>query len=155
MKLDIRFLIGWFLFGGISGAGAGQLATGFGLGFPATDAFLATSLIAIGIGIYGATFPIFRYRNQLEKAQQQSVKRPDPLLSFRLLVLARAVMITGLGFLGWHIGQLIWLWLFSISPTGLVLPTLVGVGASLLMYLGGLGAEYNCRLPKDPDGETA
>lgn len=155
MKLDIRFLIGWFLFGGISGAGAGQLATGFGLGFPATDAFLATSLIAIGIGIYGATFPIFRYRNQLEKAQQQVVKRPDPLLSFRLLVLARAVMITGLGFLGWHIGQLIWLWLFSISPTGLVLPTLVGVGASLLMYLGGLGAEYNCRLPKDPDGETA
>ncbi len=155
MKLDVRFLIGWFLFGGISGAGAGQLATGFGLGFPATDAFLATSLIAIGIGIYGATFPIFRYRNQLEKAQQQSVKRPDPLLSFRLLVLARAVMITGLGFLGWHIGQLVWLWLFSISPTGLVLPTLVGVGASLLMYLGGLGAEYNCRLPKDPDGETA
>jgi len=155
MKLDVRFLIGWFLFGGISGAGAGQLATGFGLGFPATDAFLATSLIAIGIGIYGATFPIFRYRNQLEKAQQQSVKRPDPLLSFRLLVLARAVMITGLGFLGWHIGQLVWLWLFSIAPTGLVQPTLVGVGASLLLYLGGLGAEYNCRLPKDPDGETA
>jgi hypothetical protein len=155
MKLDIRFLIGWFVFGGISGAGASQIATGFGFGFPATDAFLATSLIAIGIGIYGATFPIFRYRNQLEKAQHQGVKRPDPLLSFRLLVLARAVMITGLGFLGWHIGQLVWLWLFSIAPTGLVQPTLVGVGASLLMYLGGLGAEYNCRLPKDPDGETA
>jgi len=155
MKLDIRFLIGWFLFGGISGAGAGQLATGFGLGFPATDAFLATSLIAIGIGIYGSTFPIFRYRNQVEKLQQRVVKRPDPLLSFRLLVLARAVMITGLGFLGWHIGQLVWLWLFSIAPTGLVQPTLVGVGASLLLYLGGLGAEYNCRLPKDPDGETA
>ena len=116
---------------------------------------MATSLIAIGIGIYGATFPIFRYRNQLEKAQHQMVKRPDPLLSFRLLVLARAVMITGLGFLGWHIGQLVWLWLFSIAPSGLVQPTLVGVAASLLLYLGGLGAEYNCRLPKDPDGETA
>jgi hypothetical protein len=116
---------------------------------------LATSLIAIGIGIYGSTFPIFLYRNQVEKLQQQVVKRPDPLLSFRLLVLARAVMITGLGFLGWHIGQLVWLWLFSIAPTGLVQPTLVGVAASLLLYLGGLGAEYNCRLPKDPDGETA
>ena len=155
MKLDIRFLIGWFVFGVVAGAVASQLATGFGLAFPATDAFLATSLIAIGVAIYGATFPIFRYRNQLEKAQQKNVKRPDPLLSFRLLVLSRAVMITGLGFMGWHIGQLVWLWLFSIAPAGLVLPTLIGVAASLLLYLGGLGAEYNCRLPKDPDGETA
>jgi hypothetical protein len=155
MKLDIRFLIGWFVFGVVAGAVASQLATGFGLAFPVTDAFLATSLIAIGIAIYGATFPIFRYRNQLEKAQQKNGKRPDPLLSFRLLVLSRAVMITGLGFMGWHIGQLVWLWLFSIAPAGLVLPTLIGVAASLLLYLGGLGAEYNCRLPKDPDGETA
>lgn len=155
MKLDIRFLIGWFVFGVLAGAVASQLAAGFGLAFPATDAFLATSLIAIGIAIYAATFPIFRYRNQLEKAQPKIVKRPDPLLSFRLLVLSRAVMITGLGFMGWHIGQLVWLWLFSIVPTGLVLPTLIGVAASLLLYLGGLGAEYNCRLPKDPDGETA
>jgi hypothetical protein len=155
MKLDIRFLIGWFVIGVVAGAVASQLATGFGLSFPATDAFLATSLVAIGIATYGATFPIFRFRNQIEKAHKTNVKRPDPLLSFRLLVLSRAVMITGLGFMGWHIGQLVWLWLFSIAPTGLVLPTVIGVAASLLLYLGGLGAEYNCRLPKDPDGETA
>jgi cytochrome bd-type quinol oxidase subunit 2 len=155
MKIDLRFLIGWFVFGVVIGAVASQLSTGFGLAFPATDAFLATSLVAIGFAIYGATYPIFRYRNQLEKTQKKNVKRPDPLLSFRLLVLARAVMITGLGFMGWHLGQLIWLWLFSIAPSGLILPTLVGLAAALLLYLGGLGAEYNCRLPKDPDGETA
>jgi hypothetical protein len=155
MKLDIRFLIGWFVFGAVVGAVASQLSTRLGMAFPVTDAFLATSLVAIGLAIYGATFPIFRYRNQVEKTQLKNLKRPDPLLSFRLLVLARAVMITGLGFMGWHLGQLVWLWLFSIAASGLVLPTLAGVAASLLLYLGGLGAEYNCRLPKDPDGETA
>ncbi len=155
MKLDIRFLLGWFVFGAVVGAVASQLATSLGMAFLVTDAFLATSLVAIGLAIYGATFPIFRYRNQVEKTQLKNLKRPDPLLSFRLLVLARAVMITGLGFMGWHLGQLAWLWLFSIAPSGLVLPTLAGVAASLLLYLGGLGAEYNCRLPKDPDGETA
>ena len=155
MKLDIRFLIGWFVFGVIAGTVSSRLSTGFGFAFPATDVFLATSLIAIGLAIYGATFPIFRYRNQVEKAQFQNAKRPDALLSFRLLVLSRAVLITGLGFVGWHIGQLIWLWSFSIAPTGLVAPTIVGAVASLLMYLGGLGGQYNCRLPKDPDGESA
>ncbi|MEY3614306.1 MAG: hypothetical protein RL752_214, partial [Actinomycetota bacterium] len=31
----------------------------------------------------------------------------------------------------------------------------IGLVSSLLMYLGGLGAQYNCRLPKDPDGDRA
>ncbi len=155
MKLDLRFLALWFGFGAIGGGSVAQLTSGYGLAFPATDAFLATSLVAIGIAIYGATFPIFRYRRQVEKLSSQPVKRPDPLLSFRLLVLSRAVMITALGFFGWHLGQLIWLWGFSIAPAGLVSPTIIGAGASLLMYLGGLGAEFNCRLPKDPDGESA
>jgi cytochrome bd-type quinol oxidase subunit 2 len=155
MKLDLRFLAAWFVIGVLAGALVSQLTAGFGLTFATTDAFLATSLVVIGLGIYGATYPIFRYRNQVEKASANRVKRPDALLSFRLLVLSRAVMITGLGFVGWHIGQLIWLWIFSIAPTGLVAPTIVGAVASMLMYLGGLGAEYNCRLPKDPDGESA
>ncbi len=155
MKLDLRFLALWFVFGVIAGGSVAQLTSGYGLAFPASDTFLATSLVAIGIAIYGATFPIFRYRRLVEKQITQAVKRPDPLLSFRLLVLSRAVMITALGFLGWHIGQLIWLWVFSIAPSGLVSPTILGAAASLLMYLGGLGAEFNCRLPKDPDGDSA
>lgn len=155
MKLDLRFLALWFVFGVIAGGSVAQLTSGYGLAFPASDAFLATSLIAIGIAVYGATFPIFRYRRLVEKRITQAVKRPDPLLSFRLLVLSRAVMITAVGFLGWHIGQLIWLWVFSIAPAALVTPTILGAAASLLLYLGGLGAEFNCRLPKDPDGDSA
>ena len=153
MKIDFRFLIAWFLLGGFAGGFAAQLTAGFGLAFPATDAFLAISLVAIGIAIYGATFPIFQYRRRVEKALSQAVKRPDALLAFRLLVLSSAVLITALAFIGWHIGQLIWLWFFSIAPSGLVTPTLVGAACSVLMYLGGLGAEFNCRLPKDPDGD--
>lgn len=153
MKLDVRFLTLWFLLGVIAGAFVAQITSGFGLAFPVTDSFLATSLVVIGIAIYGATFPVFQYRKRVEKAPAQPAKRPDPLLSFRLLVLSRAVMITALGFVGWHIGQLLWLWFFSIAPSGLVTPTVIGVACSALMYLGGLGAQFNCRLPKDPDGD--
>ena len=153
MKLDVRFLTLWFLLGVIAGAFVAQITAGFGLAFPATDSFLATSLVVIGIAIYGVTFPIFQYRKRVEKAPAKPAKRPDPLLSFRLLVLSRAVMITALGFVGWHIGQLLWLWFFSIAPSGLVTPTVIGVACSALMYLGGLGAQFNCRLPKDPDGD--
>jgi hypothetical protein len=155
MKLDLRFLAAWLVFGVIAGGSVAQLTSGYGLAFPATDGFLATSLMAIGIAIYAATFPILRYRRNVEKLATKAIKRPEPLLSFRLLVLSRAVMITALGFLGWHIGQLIWLWGFSISPAGLVGPTSIGAAASLLMYLGGLGAQFNCRLPKDLDGDSA
>jgi hypothetical protein len=153
MKLDIRFLALWSVFSALAGGFVAQLSTGFGTVFPATDAFLASSLVGIGIAIYGATFSIFQYRRRVEKAASQNVKRPDPLLSFRLLVLSRAVIITALAFVGWHIGQLIWLWFFSIAPAGLVTPTIIGLACSALMYLGGLGAEFNCRLPKDPDGD--
>ena len=143
----------WLILGVVAGGFVSQLTAGFGLAFAATDVFLATSLAAIGIAIYGATFPIFQYRRRIEKFPTQSVKRPDPILSFRLLVLSRAVMITALGFIGWHVGQLLWLWFFSIAPAGLVSPTLIGLAVSVLMYLGGLGAQFNCRLPKDPDGD--
>ncbi len=155
MKLDLRFLIVWSLLGVVAGAGVAQLSSGFGFAFPSTDGFLATSLAAIGIAIYAATFPIFRYRRQLEKPASGLVKRPDPLRSYRLLVLARAVLITALGFAGWHLGQLLWLWFFSIAPQGLVSWASIGLVSSVLMYLGGLGAQYNCRLPKDPDGDSA
>jgi hypothetical protein len=34
-------------------------------------------------------------------------------------------MITALGFFGWHIGQLIGLWVFSIAPAGFVGPSII------------------------------
>jgi hypothetical protein len=155
MKLSLRLVLVWLALGVVAGAAVSEMATRFGWIFPATDSLLATSLVAIGISIYGATLSIFRYRRLVERGSGQGVKRPDPLISFRLLVLARAVMIAAAGFLGWHIGQLIWLWFLSIAPAGLVASTIIGAAASLLMYLGGLGAQFNCRLPKDSDGDSA
>ncbi len=155
MRLDLRFVTAWSLLSIIAGALVAQLSSGFGFAFPATDSFLAVSLVAIGATIYAVTFPIFRYRRKLEQAVKQPVARPDPLTSFRLLVMSNAVMITALGFAGWHLGQLLWLWIFSISPQALVSWAGIGLVSSLLMYLGGLGAQYNCRLPKDPDGDRA
>jgi hypothetical protein len=108
-----------------------------------------------GLAIYLLTLPISGYRAKVEKLVSPAPKRPNPFYAFRLLVLARAVMLTGAGFLGWHLGQLVWLVSFSVAPIGLVAPTLFGLGGSGLMLLGGILAELNCRLPKDPDGESA
>lgn len=154
MKLSTPFLLAWTGFGVVVGAMAAQISTGFGLAFPATDSFMASALVIIGLACYAVTFPIYRYRRRVERSVGVSVQRPDPIRSFRLLVLSRAVIITALGFLGWHIGQLIWLWVFAGAPAGLVTPTSMGAVCSVLMYLGGLGAEFNCRAPKDSDGES-
>ena len=155
MKLKPSIVAYWFLAGAVLGISVSQFASVTGSAFLATSSSLSITLGAIGIVIYFLTWPILRYRLKIEKQVHPQPKRPNPFYAFRLLVLSRAITLTGGGFLGWHLGQIIWLFSFSVAPAGLVAPTLFGLGGSALMLLGGLAAEYNCRLPKDPDGESA
>ena len=155
MKLKPTIILYWALAGIVLGLSVSQFASATGSAFLASQPSLILTLALIGITIYLLTLPILRYRIKLEKNEKKQPKRPNPFYAFRLLVLSRAITLTGSGFIGWHLGQLIWLISFSVSPIGLVAPTLFGVGGSLFMLIGGLLAESNCRLPKDPDGETA
>ncbi len=155
MKLKPSVVVYWFLAGLVLGITVSQFASATGSAFMVSNASLSITLGSIGIGIYILTWPILRYRLKIEKQVKPQPKRPNPFYAFRLLVLSRAITLTGAGFIGWHLGQLVWLFSFSVAPQGLVAPTLLGLGGSALMLLGGLAAEYNCRLPKDPDGESA
>jgi divalent metal cation (Fe/Co/Zn/Cd) transporter len=155
VKLKPALLVYWFLAGAIFGASFSAILVASGQPFPQSPSSLAITLVGIAIAVCLATLPIQRYKRQLEKKPNSKIARPNPLTAFRLFVLSRATTIAAAGFVGWHLGQLIWLVSFTLSPAGLVGPTLYGLLASVAMLAGGLVAESNCKLPKDPDGEAA
>jgi hypothetical protein len=155
VKLKPSTLVYWLLAGLVLGLSASQFLVSTGSRFPASELNLQITLVAIGLGIFLATLPIARYRRQVEKQPDARLKRPNPLVSFRLFTLARSINLTSAGFIGWHLGQISWLFAFSVSPQGLVTPSVLGVVSSILMLLGGVLAESNCRLPKDPEDGAA
>ena len=136
----------------VLGFASSQFLVGTGSAFPVAPASLALSLAVIGIGVFAASFPIRKYAKGRERGL--AVKRPNPLVAFRILLLARASVITSAGFLGWFLGQLLWLNTVGNPVEALLVATLMSVGASALMLLLGVLAELNCKVPKDPDGEV-
>lgn len=139
----------------VAGLSSSQLATSFGYSFLVSPASLLIVLPVIAIGIYLASYPIYRYRKKAEKYEVgPRPTRPNPFFAFRVLLVARAVALTGSLFAGWHLGQLLWLISFSVAPAGLVMPTVLGLLGSASMLGGGLLGEYNCRAPRDPGEGT-
>ena len=141
--------------GAVLGLTAAQLATGLGYSFPLSPWSMILMLPLIGVAIYLATLPIYRYRKSLEKWESgPRPSRPNPFFAFRALVMSRAIALTAALFAGWYLGGLIWLVSFSIAPTGLTTPTVFGAVGSLVMLGGGLAGEYNCRAPRGPNEEA-
>lgn len=141
--------------GAIAGLSSAQLATGFGQSFPVSPLSLLIVLPVIAVAIYLATLPIYRYRKKSEKPDSsRRPARPNPFFAYRVLIVSRAVALTGALFSGWHLGQLLWLLSFSVAPSGLVTPTLFGLVGSLSMLGGGLIGEFNCRAPREPGEGT-
>jgi len=136
----------------VLGVSAGEVLVGFGNPFPTSPASLALTLLVTAIGVYAASWPIARYRKHRERGDL--VKRPNPFVAVRILAFARASVITGAGFFGWHLGLIVWLWLFGSLIENLVLPTVMGAASSLALLGASYLAELNCRAPKDSDGEA-
>ena len=157
MTMPIRFqtYLAWLVTGLILGSSAAQFFVSIGQPFPQSPGSLLLTLPLCALGGYLATLPIVRYRKKLEKftsgATKQRPERVNPFYAFRVLVLARAIAIAGTGFLGWHLGQLLWLLAFSVAASALVLPTVFGALGALAMLIGGLLGEQNCKSPKDPE----
>ena len=159
MVLQVKFswsaVLGWSASGLVLGASAAALLVGLGLAFPISPVSLLLILPLIGIAAFIVTLPIRKYRKSSEKEGVERLSRPNPFQSFRLLVLSRAILLTGAGFLGWHVGVLIWVFSFSAAADSVVNPTLFGVIGSFVMSLGGYLAQNNCKTPKDPEGEAS
>ena len=61
--------------------------------------------------------------------------------------------MAGTIFVGWHLGALIWLVVFSVAPIGPVTLTSIALLGSVAMLAGGLIGQSNCKAPRDSDGE--
>ena len=149
--MKILTILAWVVIGAALGFSASELSEALGFSYPLSPNTLLVTLPFIAIAIYLLSLPILRYRKALEKAWPKPVERPNPFYAVRVLVLARAISLTAAGFLGWHLGGLIWLFTFSNAPSQLVTPTLLAVLGSFLMLLAGYLAEFNCRAPKTKD----
>ncbi|HEY7854272.1 MAG TPA: DUF3180 domain-containing protein [Aquiluna sp.] len=131
-----------------------QLFAGFGQSYPQSPITLIVTMPVIGIAVVLATLPIRRYRNAVENySSGPRPERPDPFYALRALVLSRATALAGTIFVGWHLGALIWLVVFSVAPIGPVTLTSIALLGSIAMLAGGLIGQSNCKAPRDSDGE--
>lgn len=147
-------LLGFFAIGLVLSISAIQLLAGNGLPFPLSPNSLLITLPLMGIVVYLASWPIYRYRRELEHFTQGArPARPNPFYAFRVMVLARATALAGSLFFGWHLGAGFWLLAFSVAPGALLAPTGFGLLGSAVMLVGGLLGQLNCRTPKNGDGE--
>lgn len=127
-----------------------QLFAGFGQSYPQSPISLIVTMPLIGVAVIMATLPIYRYRKALESySSGPRPERPSSLYAVRALVLSRATALAGTIFLGWHLGALIWLVVFSVAPTGPVIQTTFALLGSILMLIAGLIGQNNCKAPRD------
>lgn len=133
------------------------LSSGMALAY--SHPLLAINLFLTGLVVYLLTLRISGYQKKLADFRHGKINkrpaRPDPIWAFRLLVLTKSVAYVGSGFLGWHLGALMFL-VFNTAnqlfPTSAVLGTL----ASLMTVLAGILGERNLRTPDDlEEGETS
>jgi len=155
MKLKLGGLIGVLAIAFVLGLSAPQLAAGLSMQVPSSPNSLVLTLPLIGVAIFIVTLPIRRYRKAIETVADKKLPRPNPFQSYRLMILASAVLIAGLGFLGWHLGLLIWVYGFSVAAAAVVQQATFGAVGSFVMALGGYLAQNNCKTPKDPEGEPS
>lgn len=147
-------LIGFLTVGLVLSVSSIQLLVGNGLAFPLSPNSLLITLPLTGIVVYLASWPVYRYRRAVETfSQGPRPARPNPFYAVRVMVLAKATALAGGLFLGWHLGALIWLLAFSVGPAALLGPTGFGALGSAMMLAGGLVGQWNCKAPKNTDGE--
>lgn len=124
-----------------------------------TDPLLAINLFLTGLIVYLLTLRIAQYQRKLAEFRDGKTTkrppRPDPIWSFRLLVLSKSVAFVGSGFLGWHLGALVFL---VVNTPNQLFPALAiwGTLSSLMTVLAGILSERNLRTPDDlEEGETS
>lgn len=154
MQIRFQTYFTWFILGIVLGTSTSQFMVSTGEAFPVSPVSLSITLLACAAVGYSFTIPILRYRKKLDRFAKGEIKdrpeRVNPFRAFRILVLARSVAIAGAGFLGWHSGQLIWLFAFSVVASGLLLQTVFGALGGTAMLVAGLLGEQNCKTPEDP-----
>lgn len=124
---------------------------GFAVSLSPTN--LIVTLFSISILLLVLSIPIWRYRNLLKQGKARP-KRVDPFYAVRILLLSKAVAISGSLFAGWHIGIVIYQLTAPVVISGAVARNFVGLVASIVMVIAGIYTESLCRLPEDDADDT-
>jgi hypothetical protein len=144
------------LVGVVLGVGASALTVSLGLPLPVSPPTLILTILGLGVVAIALTIPLVRYRSQLEKFRAGSLStrpgRPNPFYAYRVLIWARASAIAGAAFLGWHLGQLVWLSSFAVPVVGVIQNNGLGASAAAALVVLAWLAERNCRSGQDSDG---
>ena len=119
---------------------------------PITSLNLILTLPIIGILLLVAAIPMIRYRRalaaQLKTPTSTRPKRVNPFYAVRLVMMAKAIAISGSIFTGWHLG-LVWTQLTSPVVAGSIVQNTLGLVGSIVMLIAGIIVERICRLPED------
>jgi hypothetical protein len=140
-------LIALALFGGVAGFGIQTVLAAASMAKLRPEYTLPVSLVVIAVVIVVLAVPVRR-------AVRGSQRRPiDPFYATRVVILAKAGSIAGSLLTGAAAGFLIDL-LLRGSPTGDTTGRiLVSLGGAVLLLVGGLVAEYLCRVPPRDDDD--
>ena len=148
----IMTLVGW----AVSATTAGYLLPKFvvnaGGAIPISPLNIIITLPLIGVLLVLMAIPMFKYRKASMARSKDSAKpRPMPMNPFyavRLVLLAKAIAISGAIFTGWHIG-VVWLQLTSpIVPSSTLQNGLALLGA-VVMTACAIIVERICRITDD------
>ncbi len=145
----VSTLLGWaisaitagFLLPKIIIAGGGQT--------PQAGLNIILTLPIIGMLLLAFAIPMLRYRAGLAKvakaAGQARPNRPNPFYAVRLVVLSKAIAISGSIFFGWYLGVV---WLQATAPvlTDAIWPNLTAAIGALFMSAVAIVVERICRI---------
>ena len=134
-----------------------QIVVNNGGALPISPLNIIITLPLIGIILILMAIPMFRYRRSLlAKAKDSALPRPMPINPFyavRLVLLAKAIAISGAIFSGWHLG-VVWLQFTSpIIPTSTLQNAFALIGA-IVMTVCAIVVERICRITDDGSGVT-
>ena len=149
-----KSVAGFSVAGLVLGLVLAQLSAGFGYVFPASPSSLPISLLVLGLANYLFSFPIYRYRKQLG-GYKEGIRppRPNPFYAVRVLILARASVLAGALFAGWHTGLIIWLLSFSVAPVNLILSSSFGLVGAVALTIGGFVSMWHCKTPPSSESD--
>jgi Protein of unknown function (DUF3180) len=140
-------LLALALFGGAVGFGIQTLLAAMSMAKVRPEYTLALSLVVIAAFVVVLAVPVRR-------AVRGRLGRPiDPFYATRVVLLAKACSIAGALLSGAALGFLADLLLRSTPSGDGVARILIALGGSIVLLVGGLVAEYLCRVPPRDDDD--
>ena len=151
-------LIGWAVSATTAGYLLPKLVVNNGGAIPISPWNIIVTLPLIGVILLLMAIPMFKYRAAINARVKDSNKqRPMPLNPFyavRLVLLAKAISISGAIFSGWHIG-VVWLQLTSPVITAATMQNALALIGSLVMTACAIIVERVCRITDAGNGADA